>query len=359
MAEINGEEKRIGVSGEQIEEVVGKMPAVEADVKENKQNISALQTASAQHTADIARNTADIELKANADEVYSKDETDSAITAKVAEIVAGAPEEFDTLKEMSDWLTEHSGSAAEMNTAIQTNTKAIADNAKAIEENTANIEGNTADIEQNKSDISLLNENKMPLSIGAASSNLNEQKWYKLATFRTTVSNNTFNSAFYIQDRKNGETGILHICVERHLSNGVPSATASRIGAHWISAEYQSYSIYKKRNNFVIVGYIENDYLVCELWCRVYDRYGVYYALQLTNTRQTENKMGTNEGWILEKTTTAYDKPYDTYPELTSPTVRVVYTKDRLAEALEKIDNFETRITALETALSQTTTVSE
>lgn len=146
MAEINGEEKRIGVSGEQIEEAVGKVPTIEADVKSNKQNISALQTDVSKHTEDIAKNTADIALKANADEVYSKDETDSAITAKVAEIVAGAPEEFDTLKEMSDWLTEHSDSAATMNTAIQANTKAIADNATAIE-------ANTADIEQNKSDI--------------------------------------------------------------------------------------------------------------------------------------------------------------------------------------------------------------
>lgn len=146
MAEINNDEKRIGVSGEQIEEAVGKVPTIEADVKENKQSISALQTASAQHTADISSVNATLENKANADEVYSREETDNAITAKVAEIVAGAPEEFDTLKEMSDWLTEHSGSAAEMNTAIQANTKAIADNATAIE-------GNTADIEQNKSDI--------------------------------------------------------------------------------------------------------------------------------------------------------------------------------------------------------------
>lgn len=146
MAEINNDEKRITVSGEQIEEAVGKVPTIEADVKANKQNISALQADVSKHTEDIAKNTADIEKKANADEVYSKDETDNAITAKVAEIVAGAPEEFDTLKEMSDWLTEHSDSAATMNTAIQANTKAIDDNATAIE-------GNTADIEQNKSDI--------------------------------------------------------------------------------------------------------------------------------------------------------------------------------------------------------------
>jgi hypothetical protein len=160
MAEINGEEKRITVSGEQIEEVVEKVPTIEADVKSNKQSISALQTTSAQHTADIAKNTADIEKKANADEVYSRDETDNAITAKVAEIVAGAPEEFDTLKEMSDWLTEHSDSAATMNTAIQANTKAIADNVTAIEANTAEIANNKSDILSAKNDIAI-NQNTL------------------------------------------------------------------------------------------------------------------------------------------------------------------------------------------------------
>lgn len=144
MAEINGEEKRITVSGEQIEEVVGKVPTIEADVKSNKQSISALQDDVSKHTEDIAKNTADIEKKANAEEVYSREETDNAITAKVAEIVAGAPKEFDTLKEMSDWLTEHSDSAATMNSTIQANAKAI--------------EGNTADIKQNKSDIVSLSE---------------------------------------------------------------------------------------------------------------------------------------------------------------------------------------------------------
>ena len=40
------------------------------------------------------------------------------VTAKIAEIVANAPEDLDTLKEISDWITEHSNSAAEMNTQI-------------------------------------------------------------------------------------------------------------------------------------------------------------------------------------------------------------------------------------------------
>lgn len=52
-------------------------------------------------------------------------EVENKVTEKVAEIVAGAPEDFDTLKEMSDWLTEHEDSAAAMNTAIQKNTTDI------------------------------------------------------------------------------------------------------------------------------------------------------------------------------------------------------------------------------------------
>ena len=52
---------------------------------------------------------------------YTKEEADAAITAKVAEIVADAPEDLDTLKEMSDWISQHEDSAAAMNSTIQQN----------------------------------------------------------------------------------------------------------------------------------------------------------------------------------------------------------------------------------------------
>lgn len=64
--------------------------------------------------------------KANSADVYTKSETDAKIIAKVAEIVAGAPADFDTLKEMSDWIANHEGSAAAMNAAINTNSTNIA-----------------------------------------------------------------------------------------------------------------------------------------------------------------------------------------------------------------------------------------
>ena len=72
--------------------------------------------------------------KADKSDVYTKSETDSAITSKVAEIVADAPEDFDTLKEMSDWIASHENSASAMNSAIQTN----ADNISNLQENKAN-----------------------------------------------------------------------------------------------------------------------------------------------------------------------------------------------------------------------------
>lgn len=60
--------------------------------------------------------------------------TIETVTRKVAEIVANAPEDFNTLKELSDWLASHEGSAAEMNSAIMQNTDDIAKHTTAIDE---------------------------------------------------------------------------------------------------------------------------------------------------------------------------------------------------------------------------------
>ena len=53
-------------------------------------------------------------------------EVGQAVTDGVARIVAEAPEDFDTLKEMSDWISSHETSAAAMNSAISDNSVAIA-----------------------------------------------------------------------------------------------------------------------------------------------------------------------------------------------------------------------------------------
>lgn len=63
----------------------------------------------------------------NNDKSYqTAEEVGQAVTDGVAKIVAGAPEDFDTLKEMSDWISSHETSAAAMNSAISDNSVAIA-----------------------------------------------------------------------------------------------------------------------------------------------------------------------------------------------------------------------------------------
>ena len=47
------------------------------------------------------------------------------ISDKLSEVVANAPESFDTLKEIADWIEEHPESVAELNSQIQANKQAI------------------------------------------------------------------------------------------------------------------------------------------------------------------------------------------------------------------------------------------
>lgn len=50
---------------------------------------------------------------------------DSKVATAVAQIIADAPEAYDTLKEIADWIAAHPEDTTAMNTAIQTNATAI------------------------------------------------------------------------------------------------------------------------------------------------------------------------------------------------------------------------------------------
>ena len=58
------------------------------------------------------------------------------VTAKIAEIIANAPENLNTLKEIADWISTHEDSASAMNTAILANTEAINGKADKIHTHT-------------------------------------------------------------------------------------------------------------------------------------------------------------------------------------------------------------------------------
>lgn len=78
--------------------------------------------------ADIAANTTAIETL-NGTGVGS---VDKKVADAVASIVNGAPESYDTLKEISDWITTHVDSASTMNSQIQTNKTDIANLVKLV-----------------------------------------------------------------------------------------------------------------------------------------------------------------------------------------------------------------------------------
>lgn len=80
--------------------------------------------------------------------VNNKVATVDTVIREVAKIISGAPEDFNTLKELADWLSTHGTEAAKMNSDIEQNTKAIlqvstiAEAAKTTAEGISNIAGN-------------------------------------------------------------------------------------------------------------------------------------------------------------------------------------------------------------------------
>lgn len=84
--------------------------------------------------SDLGDRVTAVEGKASANEtaigVLNADETTvgsvkKTVADEIAKIVAGAPEDLDTLKEISDWISGHADDAAAMNSAIATNSSAI------------------------------------------------------------------------------------------------------------------------------------------------------------------------------------------------------------------------------------------
>lgn len=117
--------RKLSVSADQIEDVVEYISenryTIDQKLNEVQNNMHDIEEIQTEIANMYNKTEADNLLSAKADKssVYTKTETESKITEKVSEIVAGAPSDFDTLKEMSDWLTEHEESAAAMNSAIQ------------------------------------------------------------------------------------------------------------------------------------------------------------------------------------------------------------------------------------------------
>lgn len=83
----------------------------------------------------------------------TRDEVNEIVTDKIAEVVANAPEDFDTLREIADWIDGHEDSAAAMNSEIKANAADISDIQEEQQTQNADISALRTEMEQ-KADLS-------------------------------------------------------------------------------------------------------------------------------------------------------------------------------------------------------------
>ena len=75
--------------------------------------------------ADITSIPSKVSELANDSNYQTAEQISSTVTAEIAKVVADAPEDLNTLKEMSDWIAGHENDASAMNSAISDNKTAI------------------------------------------------------------------------------------------------------------------------------------------------------------------------------------------------------------------------------------------
>lgn len=101
---------------------------IAGELKSIKSKIGTDESAIKQNTSNITSNTKRIEANETAISTLNgmgNGSVKKAVSDGIAKVVAGAPEDFDTLKEMSDWISTHETSASAMNSAIKDNKSAI------------------------------------------------------------------------------------------------------------------------------------------------------------------------------------------------------------------------------------------
>lgn len=106
--------------------------SVKAQIKALKTELEGQITASEYNDTEIKKS-----IKANTDAIGILNGTgdgsvDKKVADAVASIVANAPAAYDTLKEISDWISTHTEDASAMNSSIQTNKTDIANLAKLV-----------------------------------------------------------------------------------------------------------------------------------------------------------------------------------------------------------------------------------
>ena len=107
----------------EIDETLGKWREISVD-SDDYVTKTYLDTELA-NKADVISIPSRVSELTNDSNYQTAEQISSTVTAEIAKVVANAPEDFDTLKEMSDWIAGHENDASTMNSAILDNKTAI------------------------------------------------------------------------------------------------------------------------------------------------------------------------------------------------------------------------------------------
>ena len=129
IATLNGDETTSGSVKKAVKDAVDPINTKIGTVAEGKTVVQMIEDAKTTATYDDTEVKASI--KANSDAITVLNGSGEGSVSKqvadaVASIVADAPEAYDTLKEITDWISSHADDAAAMNSQISTNKTDIA-----------------------------------------------------------------------------------------------------------------------------------------------------------------------------------------------------------------------------------------
>lgn len=140
----------------------------------------------------------------------------STIASEISKIVSDAPEDFDTLKEMSDWIAEHKDDASAMNSAIQSNK--------------TNIETEIA--ERKSADTSLQNQ----INNKADANHTHDNRYYTESEIDTKLSNKVdkvsgkqLSTNDYTNENKNKLAGIAEGANKTTVDTGLSTSSTNPV----------------------------------------------------------------------------------------------------------------------------------
>lgn len=137
------------------------------------------------------------------------------VAEEIAKVVANAPADFDTLKEIADWISTHSNSATAMNSAIQENKDAVSSLKTLLGVDSSTNLWTSSELTNIKADVTKAKEDITALETAGAEQDKSIARLTKevegdgaeakgliqdVTTLTTAVSSNTDNIATHSSD---------------------------------------------------------------------------------------------------------------------------------------------------------------